>query len=202
MSYMDRIDSVAQVVSSKTRHLGDQILHHWAEVEELAGPWHYDLFDPAAKKLRESMLRLLSLLYQVPGSSHEADCAQLREKNALYGGSWCRRGGSGAFHMLARKADRFAEQWARTQKLDGDVEDTLGDLRRYLILVEAWLEEQESPRAMTPKTLGETLIREAKRSGPPKSVQCIAGMLGNICDQCGLSMPDGCTEHACEGVPF
>lgn len=73
------------------------------------------------------------------------DGAELREKNKAYGESWKRRGGISAFMMLARKWDRIdnilssfggeplAVQLGRNP---GDVLDDIGDLRRYLLLVE------------------------------------------------------------------
>lgn len=73
-----------------------------------------------------------------------ADVAQLRVKNAGYGSSWKRRGGVGAFMMLARKWDRI-EQSAKNNGWDifealfqdtSDLADDIGDLRRYLLLVE------------------------------------------------------------------
>lgn len=73
------------------------------------------------------------------------DAAELKEKNAAYGESWKRRGGPGAFMMLARKWDRMDNILAPTgggshmellRKNPGDVLDDIGDLRRYLLLVE------------------------------------------------------------------
>lgn len=77
------------------------------------------------------------------------DTAGLKTAYRSYGPSWKRRGGVGAFMMLARKWDRLEE---RLKKGDlnydifrGIAEDTRGegliddvrDLRRYLMLVEA-----------------------------------------------------------------
>ena len=76
------------------------------------------------------------------------DIKVLHEKGAAYGDSWKKRGGVGAFMMLARKWDRI-ENISR-DKFGWDViraclEDTstegmleqIGDLRRYFALVEA-----------------------------------------------------------------
>jgi hypothetical protein len=77
----------------------------------------------------------------------QADIDQLRRKNAEYGGSWIRRGGVGAFMMLARKWDRFEQQMAGKKDLrqaiaadhrEEGLLDDIGDLRRYLMLVEAY----------------------------------------------------------------
>lgn len=78
----------------------------------------------------------------------ENDIKVLHEKGAAYGDSWKKRGGVGAFMMLARKWDRI-ENICR-DKFGYDViraclEDTstegmleqIGDLRRYLALIEA-----------------------------------------------------------------
>lgn len=77
----------------------------------------------------------------------KTDVTNILETDPIYGGSWQRRGGVGAFMMLARKWDRLEQ---RTQQLGYDVfravaEDTrregviddVRDLRRYLMLVEA-----------------------------------------------------------------
>jgi hypothetical protein len=64
-----------------------------------------------------------------------------------YRGSWKRRGGTGAFHMLARKWDRLEprveaygfdvfEAIAQDVRREGAIDD-VRDLRRYLALVEA-----------------------------------------------------------------
>ena len=75
------------------------------------------------------------------------DVEQLNVKNREYGGSWKKRGGTGAFMMLARKWDRLELQAAERgydifQTLKDDtrsegVLDDIRDLRRYLMLVEA-----------------------------------------------------------------
>ena len=78
----------------------------------------------------------------------------LREKFISYGDSWKRRGGAGAFMVLARKWDRLenymgqekppgnARQWDIFSFIEEDpreegVLDDIRDLRRYLALVEA-----------------------------------------------------------------
>lgn len=106
----------------------------------------------------------------------EEDVAQLNQKEREYGASWKKRGGVGAFMMLARKWDRLENMVDELRTYDapspdshipghenervafvagpydifshvegsnlegGDAEsliDTIGDLRRYLLLVEA-----------------------------------------------------------------
>jgi len=76
----------------------------------------------------------------------ERDVAVLYEKELDYQGSWKRRGGVGAFMMLARKFDRLEAAVKRkgydifhVVAEDGRQEgilDDIADLRRYLLLVE------------------------------------------------------------------
>lgn len=79
------------------------------------------------------------------------DAAGLIESDKSYGDSWKRRGGVGAFMMLARKWDRLEnhvreakDKWdifraAETDQRSEGVIDDIRDLRRYLMLVEAEL---------------------------------------------------------------
>lgn len=79
----------------------------------------------------------------------DKDVERLLEARKSYGESWCKRGGIGAFMMLARKWDRIENQ---TQKCGWDVFkatesfpgkegllDDIRDLRAYLILVEEYI---------------------------------------------------------------
>ena len=76
----------------------------------------------------------------------QQDILSLIESEKSYGDSWKRRGGTGAFMMLARKFDRI-EQQAESCNYDvfkagnmfggeDGLLDDIGDLRRYLFLVE------------------------------------------------------------------
>ena len=79
------------------------------------------------------------------------DLKQLISKEAGYKGSWKKRGGIGAFMMLARKWDRveimakeagydiFALMRADHSGNDGTLLAEIRDLRTYLVLVEAEL---------------------------------------------------------------
>tara|TARA_R100000781_G_scaffold109611_1_gene74635 strand:+ start:417 stop:683 length:267 start_codon:yes stop_codon:yes gene_type:complete len=80
----------------------------------------------------------------------ESDIETLVEKEEDYGDSWKKRGGIGAFMMLARKwdrienclSDRADERYdifhAMMQDLrDDGLLDDIRDLRRYLLLVES-----------------------------------------------------------------
>jgi hypothetical protein len=92
--------------------------------------------------------------YEMPDTSKrvlrkltEEDVAGLIKAHVAYGDSWKRRGGVGAFMMLARKFDRIENQcrqqnWdifkvieLQHNKPDGILDD-IRDLRRYLLLVE------------------------------------------------------------------
>ena len=74
------------------------------------------------------------------------DIASLIESEKSYGDSWKRRGGTGAFMMLARKFDRIEQQaescnydiFEAGRRYDGEngLLDDIGDLRRYFLLVE------------------------------------------------------------------
>lgn len=84
------------------------------------------------------------------------DVQTLVKKDAEYGSSWKRRGGIGAFMMLARKWDRLEQQVQapnldqkydifdaieHNDPADGEsVLETIRDLRRYLLLVESEIE--------------------------------------------------------------
>ena len=90
----------------------------------------------------------------------QEDINTLKKAEDSYGDSWKRRGGIGAFMMLARKFDRIENQtsqhnWDIFEAGDvyaGDegLLDDIRDLRRYLILVENELVygEDHPPRLM------------------------------------------------------
>ena len=73
------------------------------------------------------------------------DVQVLRDKAESYGNSWRKRGGVGAFMMLARKWDRIEnitdgrgyDIFDACEDDDGGILDDIADLRRYLFLVEA-----------------------------------------------------------------
>ena len=76
------------------------------------------------------------------------DHVSLCKSDESYGDSWKKRGGVGAFMMLARKWDRIENQVKQGheydvfQAIEKDTEptgiiDDVRDLRRYLLLVEA-----------------------------------------------------------------
>jgi len=87
----------------------------------------------------------------------DADVQRLRNKEEQYGSSWKKRGGVGAFMMLARKWDRIENQitqanlqvdrWdileaafsdaLHTGQNSDNLLDDIADLRSYLLLIEA-----------------------------------------------------------------
>lgn len=85
----------------------------------------------------------------------DEDVKFVKNKDASYAGSWKKRGGIGAFMMLARKWDRLENMasvanWDIFKVLfnsfelngeDGSPIAEIRDLRRYLLLLEAYIEE-------------------------------------------------------------
>tara|TARA_R100000234_G_scaffold44045_2_gene26131 strand:- start:481 stop:771 length:291 start_codon:yes stop_codon:yes gene_type:complete len=76
----------------------------------------------------------------------DGDVVALEKAEKSYGDSWRKRGGVGAFMMLARKWDRIenqvkAQQYDVFHAIEADrrsdgIMDDIQDLRRYLMLVE------------------------------------------------------------------
>jgi len=120
------------------------------------------------------------------------DVDEVWKKDQSYGRSWMKRGGVGAFMMLARKWDRL-EQFAKTCDMvwnifrmirssegsgaDGAPLAEVRDLRRYLLLVEAHM-------------VAEGVVKDYILSaGPnePKPFQVMCSVTGLVCDVgCGL----------------
>lgn len=107
-----------------------------------------------AQEYRERMVMKAFLEGEVPVSEFDKkfrresiaknDIDVLEEKGKTYGDSWKKRGGVGAFMMLARKWDRIENQMqtngydifkCNPDEKDGLLDD-IQDLRRYLLLVE------------------------------------------------------------------
>ena len=94
------------------------------------------------------------------------DILSLIESEKSYGDSWKKRGGTGAFMMLARKFDRIEQQsescnydvfvaGSRYSGKEGLLDD-IGDLRRYLFLVEHYIRYEETPQYEPTDTLDPT----------------------------------------------
>ena len=77
------------------------------------------------------------------------DVSKLEQAERSYGDSWRKRGGIGAFMMLARKWDRIENQVTKdgydifesiyNDPSDTGILDDIRDLRRYLLLVEGFM---------------------------------------------------------------
>ena len=89
-----------------------------------------------------------------------ADVTILEDKGKSYGSSWRKRGGVGAFMMLARKWDRIENQakqssydiftacYKTAEEPEGLLDD-IADLRRYLLLVEEHVRTHYVPGGQT-----------------------------------------------------
>ena len=83
----------------------------------------------------------------------QRDIAQLKHAEKSYGDSWRKRGGVGAFMMLARKFDRIENQSMKNHwdvfgailedPSSAGILDDIRDLRCYLYLVEAYASSLE-----------------------------------------------------------
>lgn len=171
---MDWMKGVGPVAYKQT---WEELTKNWNMIESRAAASGYDIFveDTA---MRHAMMQFRHDLLHIeahvreditgPGVEYklhvtvicERDVEELRLKDASYGSSWKKRGGVGAFMMMARKWDRLPQQIApyannlmramhadeyRDNRSDG-IWDTVGDLRRYLILIEAELLAREATR--------------------------------------------------------
>lgn len=96
--------------------------------------------DPLTVDSGDDFIELLDLIA-------DEDVAGLKKAKQSYGNSWKKRGGVGAFMMLARKWDRLENYLPKfafdifaaiigDPRAEGTIDD-IRDLRRYLLLVEA-----------------------------------------------------------------
>ena len=100
---------------------------------------------------------IISLVEEVA----KIDVEKLHKAEQSYGNSWKKRGGIGAFMMLARKWDRLEKQVTENSfdvflaaKKDTRAEgilDDIQDLRRYLMLVEAEIIRGKEKNAKEPE---------------------------------------------------
>ena len=89
------------------------------------------------------------IIHEVGNLSHQV-AEQLHVSEQSYGDSWRKRGGVGAFMMLARKWDRLEKQVEEhgydifkaieTDTRPEGIIDDIRDLRRYLLLVDAHMQ--------------------------------------------------------------
>ena len=90
----------------------------------------------------------------------DTDVQKLKQAETSYGDSWRDRGGVGAFMMLARKWDRIEnhvkkDSWDIFRTISQDSSDTgilddIRDLRRYLLLVESFTNEEDPTELLFP----------------------------------------------------
>ena len=100
----------------------------------------------------------------------QRDLEALKKGETSYGDSWKRRGGVGAFMMLARKFDRIEHQsekhgWdifeaGEAFKGEAGLLDDIRDLRRYLLLCEEHILEQSNPEIID--EFSTTIIQESQ----------------------------------------
>lgn len=117
--------------------------------------------------------------YEQIGQIAKEDVDILRNKGSAYGRSWIKRGGVGAFMMLARKWDRV-ENSARRKGYDiiaalhgeGDsLLDDIADLRRYLLLVESEYIDQRVERIKDSSERAQSLL-PGQQIPAPGSTEC------------------------------
>lgn len=105
----------------------------------------------------------------------DTDAREVLKKDIEYGSSWLKRGGVGAYMMAARKIDRLEEQVKKhhhdvlaaiaaynseSNPLMEGLIDTIRDLRRYLILIEAEAISQAFPDGSRPLGCHEDTVEE------------------------------------------
>lgn len=125
------------------------------------------------------------------------DIAEIRRKEETYQGSWKKRGGAGAYHMLARKWDRLENMTMEyagqdifeaieadgvEAGADGTALAEVRDLRRYLLLVEAEMVSRRSaaPRPIPGAELRCTQLGE-EVSALPRSISELMFLVNGRC---------------------
>ena len=120
---------------------------------------------------------------------HDAEALENAEKS--YGNSWKKRGGVGAYMMLARKWDRIENQ---TKKFNYDIFETIcddpsqegilddiGDLRRYLFLVEAEIRRELG--GLTPEAPQDAPDVSQQSSGVTPLQPTVEGNYGSVAEE-------------------
>ena len=121
---------------------------------------------------------------------HDAETLENAEKS--YGNSWKKRGGVGAYMMLARKWDRIENQ---TKKFNYDIFETIcddpsqegilddiGDLRRYLFLVEAEI-RREFVCGFTPEAPQDAPEASQQSPGVKPLQPTVEGNYGSVAEE-------------------
>lgn len=195
--YMTTIDEVAKRYSGIISY-EQRLLNAWTDFESAASvlmPIPYDVLHPQIDvAFLAKTEEFINLLYQNDDASAtpQSDCDQIREKDAAYGGSWHKRGGTGAFHAFARKGDRLVSMFQKHKSLAAcrkdktnseSIDDTIGDLRRYLILMLAW---HEARPKMASKPVPHVFVaRTTDRFSGPRE---------ETCEYCGTDPRNGIHE--------
>lgn len=134
------------------------------------------------------------------------DAEELEKKDKDYGSSWKKRGGVGAFMMLARKWDRIENLVTKARHAydifhtgvenTGDILDDIRDLRRYLLLVEDEIDRQRvearpgiGARTRPTPSLVDHLAGYAEEPGPGYVSQDSPHKVGWV-DHDGFGVPD------------
>lgn len=99
------------------------------------------------------------------------------DKDKDYGASWKKRGGPGAYMVMARKMDRIEEQarkraWDIFQVDDGktteSLDDTIMDLINYLLLIQETRNQVKGIRSMqNPEVVGTSMMYRPPVVGAP-----------------------------------
>ena len=103
-------------------------------------------------------------LFEVLDKIATEDVLGLKKAEESYGDSWKKRGGVGAFMMLARKWDRLENQVTKHNydvfdaiqadtRIEGILDD-IQDLRRYLLLVESEMQTSKEEHEASTKVGG------------------------------------------------
>jgi len=205
-NYLDQIDRVANEFSKRSYE--ERLLSAWSSFETAAQLLERE-YDVLNENIQDDffirMSNFITLLYENGDGSPNTDCDQIREKNKAYGGSWCQRGGTGVFHgCLARKGDRLVsilkehgtlEAARASEKESESIDDTIGDLRRYLILICAWHWARENEYDKLSEEGQQTYDRlkreyEVEPAQAVPAVQCKCGHPASSHDDAGCQSYD------------
>jgi hypothetical protein len=140
------------------------------------------------------------------GSVQIRDADTIRRKEAVYQGSWKKRGGRGAFFTMARKWDAL-EKLVESEDYehdifyaasmggegDGTVIDQIRDLRVYLTLIEAELRASGGIWAVKMENTAESASYARERAmddGPNYEAPNESGIWPLVCDNIPMSQSD------------
>ncbi len=131
----------------------------------------------------------------------QKDIEGLKLSDAQYGGSWLRRGGVGAFMMLARKWDRIEQKFLKDPehsliglikndtRAEGIIDD-IRDLRRYLMLVQAYYIGGEDYVKYLDEVANDKIPAELVGSVVFTDLKSVWDELEKSCKECGWDIFD------------